>query len=562
MKHTPSFSFVIRVMVALAIVGQSTAIAQVFDTSPAISITEKVKRESTPAEPIVSPIKVPDLDFGGTGLDQKSLNNALFLLQIQQDLKEAYKEYHELTGSISDTKAKVWAVKDTIGTLREQIISFQREIDLSSEKIRNVAEQIGLRERELSLLQDEITVRAAALDNQKLLLGDYMRLLYIRENRFSSDNDQESFSSAKLLLADANIGDTLQEMNTLDMLQHSGQMMLESLSASQAAITEMQSLMLEKKVKLDQLRDRLLAERENLQDQQVAKAKLLEVTHGEQETYEKLIAESEKQEDEALLQIVALQDNFNYIRDNLGRLGNSVSGSNLQKLLDERTRQIYEFQQQQDDGVLFQWPVKPARGISAYFRDEAYKARFGIGHNAIDIPVSQSSQVRAPKDAIVYKTRDNGMGYSYIILSHKDKIMTVYGHMSSILVKEGQAVTAGEVIGLSGGMPGTKGAGYLTTGPHLHFEVLKNGKHVDPMDYLSLTKLPLNSLPAKYVRRVEEQRALERAHQEDTVNVENGGVPEATPEEIDAAVEQSGRDEIETYRRLFGIPKDSASMNP
>lgn len=129
------------------------------------------------------------------------------------------------------------------------------------------------------------------------------------------------------------------------------------------------------------------------------------------------------------------------------------------------------------------WPVSPGSGLSAVFHDAAYQERFGIPHEAIDIPVNQGSAIHAPADGIVEKVADNGYGYSYLIIRHAG-FTTVYGHVSSFLVTEGQRVTSGEVIALSGGRPGSKGAGSLTTGPHLHFEVIVGGKHIDPMTVL------------------------------------------------------------------------------
>ena len=79
--------------------------------------------------------------------------------------------------------------------------------------------------------------------------------------------------------------------------------------------------------------------------------------------------------------------------------------------------------------------------------------------------------------------------------------MTLYGHVSDIMVMDGQSVKAGDVIGLSGGTPGTKGAGLYTTGPHLHFEILKDGVHVDPLEYMNLAYLELDALPEKYVAK-------------------------------------------------------------
>lgn len=133
----------------------------------------------------------------------------------------------------------------------------------------------------------------------------------------------------------------------------------------------------------------------------------------------------------------------------------------------------------------FVWPVNPTLGISAFFEDPAYQTRFGMPHHAIDIPVIQGTTVRAPADGVVAKVSDNGLGYNSIVLRHDGGYATVFGHVSEFLVSEGQRVRRGDPIASSGGIPGTPGAGRLTTGAHLHFEMLRSGEHIDP-----LTELP------------------------------------------------------------------------
>jgi len=137
-----------------------------------------------------------------------------------------------------------------------------------------------------------------------------------------------------------------------------------------------------------------------------------------------------------------------------------------------------------DGGVDLDWPVTPLLGVSAFFDDASYKKRFGFDHRAIDIPVDQNSPIRAPADATVLKVAMNGLGYSYVTLLHGGGMETVYGHVSSATVKVGDTVSFGQVIGRSGGQPGSEGAGLLTTGPHLHFAVKINGVLVDPLQYL------------------------------------------------------------------------------
>ena len=135
-------------------------------------------------------------------------------------------------------------------------------------------------------------------------------------------------------------------------------------------------------------------------------------------------------------------------------------------------------------GTKLFWPVSPKRGISAHFEDAGYKERFGLPHHAVDIPTPQGTEIQAPADGTVAKVSINGLGYSYIILDHGNGLQTVYGHITAAVVEEGSTVHAGDAIALSGGQPGSEGAGLLTTGPHLHFAVKVNGVLVDPLKYL------------------------------------------------------------------------------
>ncbi|MCK5017997.1 MAG: peptidoglycan DD-metalloendopeptidase family protein [Candidatus Peribacteraceae bacterium] len=131
------------------------------------------------------------------------------------------------------------------------------------------------------------------------------------------------------------------------------------------------------------------------------------------------------------------------------------------------------------DPEALSWPAKGP--ISAGFYDSGYKKIFGFDHKGIDIAVPQGSNVHSAADGVVYLARDGGAtGYSYILIGHRGGTATLYGHMSKIHVRSGQEVSRGTIIGLSGGTPGTYGAGPITTGAHLHLEVLQNGKHIDP----------------------------------------------------------------------------------
>ena len=97
-------------------------------------------------------------------------------------------------------------------------------------------------------------------------------------------------------------------------------------------------------------------------------------------------------------------------------------------------------------------------------------------HRGIDIPLKIGDSVHSAFDGIVRvaegSSRTGGYG-NLVVVRHPNGLETYYGHLSQILVKENEVVSAGEVIGL-GGSTGR------STGPHLHFETRYMGKAFDP----------------------------------------------------------------------------------
>jgi murein DD-endopeptidase MepM/ murein hydrolase activator NlpD len=146
-----------------------------------------------------------------------------------------------------------------------------------------------------------------------------------------------------------------------------------------------------------------------------------------------------------------------------------------------------------DDPIIdILWPVEPTYGISAIFKDPEYERYFGLEHNAIDIPALQGTPVTVAEDGVVEEVKDNGLGYSFITVRHAGYV-TLYGHLSSLDVKKGQQLLKGDPLGETGGMPGTNGAGNLSTGPHLHFELITGVGHINPLKHLPAAGVELRS---------------------------------------------------------------------
>ncbi len=132
--------------------------------------------------------------------------------------------------------------------------------------------------------------------------------------------------------------------------------------------------------------------------------------------------------------------------------------------------------------------IRPVKGgyISYGFgadKDDGYK--YGV-HNGIDIVVPQKTEVYASASGIVSYMVDGGFTdrASYIEIDHNNGFKTRYGHLYEMYVSIGDEVKQGQLIGLSGGIPNTYGAGSTSTGAHLHFDMTYNNSFVDPENYL------------------------------------------------------------------------------
>lgn len=124
------------------------------------------------------------------------------------------------------------------------------------------------------------------------------------------------------------------------------------------------------------------------------------------------------------------------------------------------------------------WPVHSGYISSRYgFRIHPIR-KTRIFHEGIDLASPKGTPIVAVADGVVTFSGRKG-GYGRIVeIRHLDGMVTRYAHNSRNFVKKGQLVHQGEKIALVG----SSGA---STGPHVHFEVLKDGKNVDPMPYLN-----------------------------------------------------------------------------
>ena len=124
--------------------------------------------------------------------------------------------------------------------------------------------------------------------------------------------------------------------------------------------------------------------------------------------------------------------------------------------------------------------IKPVNGgilTSRFGRRTAPAPGASTYHRAVDWAVPTGTSIYASCGGTVSRAGWGG-GYGYVVyIDHEDGKQTRYAHCSRVTVKVGQKVNQGDKIAVSGSTG-------ITSGPHLHFEMLVNGTQVDPLQYL------------------------------------------------------------------------------
>jgi murein DD-endopeptidase MepM/ murein hydrolase activator NlpD len=113
------------------------------------------------------------------------------------------------------------------------------------------------------------------------------------------------------------------------------------------------------------------------------------------------------------------------------------------------------------------------------YRSDPFDSENAEYHPGIDFKGAKGDPVHVTADGeVIFTGRKGGYG-NCIIVQHKNDFQTLYGHLSHINVSEGQEVNTGDIIGKVGSTG-------RSTGTHLHYEVRKNGKPINPVKFLTL----------------------------------------------------------------------------
>lgn len=373
-----------------------------------------------------------------------------------REIKSLNKEIKSNKGRLEDIKRKkeeytrrIRSAQKEKASLENQMAILENRIAKTEIEIESLQTEIEKTALEKEKVQIEIKEKEEDINKEKKNIANTIKLLY----------KEGDASTLEILLLNDSLSDFLNKTRYLEDINKEMRQSLDRLRQYKRDLEMEEKSLSDKNEELLLLRSDLKNTMASLEEEKKSKDYLLEATKESEEEYQSLLAQAKREQEQAAMEIASLEKQ---VRAKI----NKLEGKKLKF---------------NDEGFI--WPV-PNRGVTAYFHDPDYPYRYLFEHPAIDIRAGQGSTIKAAASGYVAKVKIRGTSYGYIMVVHGNGLSTVYGHTSKAYVSEEDYVVQGQTIGLSGGLPGTPGAGRLSTGPHLHFEIRKDGIPVDPLEYL------------------------------------------------------------------------------
>lgn len=365
----------------------------------------------------------------------------------------------ELNEKIKDRKSKVNSIRKQIEIYQANIRDRRSKASSLESEVSIIEDDVAQKQLEIQALEEEIEEYALEIKQADLQIQEAEAEIALHKERLSSFLRQLYYNSdvetLEVLLTQESLSDFFDSFYYLERAHADVKQTLVRIKVLREQLLAQRTTLEQQKKRQEDLRAQLAGQKDQLEEKRGAKQQIITQSLLTAEKFEKLLAEARAEQAQIDAEVAEFERSI---------------------------RQRLKLQSEGPFG--FVWPVDPSRGITTRFRDADYPFRYLFEHPGIDIRAYQGSQVKAAEAGYVGRVQFNGKKYAYVMIVHDNGFATVYGHLNRIIVAQDTYVKKGQVIGLSGGSPGSNGAGPFTTGPHLHLELRKNGIPVDPLKYL------------------------------------------------------------------------------
>lgn len=352
----------------------------------------------------------------------------------------------EIEDKIDETKKKLTQTKIKEHSVIGSLVRSQKELDKVSSNLRTLDLRIGKTEKNIEVIKYKMNNTEQELQRLETEIAQQQKVLRERILAIYKYGYQ---SYLEILFEAKDFGEFITRFGMVKRF-----VMRDVHSINK--LREQQNLISRKK-------EEILKQQQDLERQKILYTRLQNQNRYEQTRY--------------LSKIQATQNELLKIQNDRRLLEQALD--ELEELSKSMESQIRDLQNNSKTALgtgKYIWPV--SGDITSYFGYRVHpilkKRKY---HTGIDIAALMGTPIAASDTGVVIFSARNG-GYGLMItIDHGAGISTVYAHCSQLLVKKGQKVSKGDIIA----KVGTTG---LSTGPHLHFEVRKDGVPVNPLNYI------------------------------------------------------------------------------
>ena len=380
--------------------------------------------------------------------------------EIRKQLSALKEDKKEIDAQLKEVKQQLNANDDEIEGIVVQKDAIDQEIQLLHQQIDNINQQVSTYALLIADKQDELDDATSRLDdlNEK------------NKERLRAMEEEGELSYWAVVFKANNFSDLLDRISMVQEINAADQRRLQEISEVAQQVSAVQEELVREKSDLESVREELGEAEATLDVKRAEADELLRKLVARGEEFEALIHEAEDLQDDLAKQIAQKEKDLKAAeyQEWLATYVPTTKPSGKDTTPSTQAPSSSGWVK-----PLKSYSITSAFGMRVHPITGEYKM-----HQGVDMSAPQGTPIYAARSGKVTTTafQAGGAGY-YVSINHGDGYASVYMHMTHYIVKPGNYVNAGQVIGYVGSTGGS-------TGPHLHFGISYNGDYKNPMNFI------------------------------------------------------------------------------
>ena len=381
--------------------------------------------------------------------------------EIRKQISALKEEKKEIDAKLKNVKSQLKENDNEIGSIVARKDAIDQEVQLLHQQIENINYQVSSYALLIADKQDELDMANLNLDalNEK------------NKERLRAMEEDGDVSYWAVVFKANSFSDLLDRISMIQEINAADQRRLQEIRAVAQQVSAVQSELVYEKTALESIKEELNAAEITLESKRAESDRLLQELVAKGQEFEELIDESEDLQSDLMKQIAQKEKDLKAAeyQEWLATYVPTTKPSGKDTTPSTQTT---------PSSAGWIKPLSTLKITSAFGMRIHPISKVWKMHEGVDFSAAQGTPIYAARAGKVTTAsyQAGGAGY-YVSINHGDGFSSIYMHMTHYIVKAGDYVNAGQVIGYVGSTGGS-------TGPHLHFGIAYKGEYKNPMNYI------------------------------------------------------------------------------